>query len=251
MAPQPGPVWHRARRRQDHSRLSAVALPAVGPVLTAAARGALADPRSGRRNGASIEQRNWLLMPCQTDHLSQLANVTVTIAAGGENMPRLRIGAVPMTPAERQARRRARLRRNKRTPRDAVGATHPTATPALGGGGGGADRAPGRIPRLARQSTGQPGRLEAGREADTLSSSSISRSCRRSTYRAATAATDTGGSPPASSKRHGQIAELDAHNFHLRAGRLPVRPPLHPARPSGCLSARHSERLNFSLATPS
>jgi hypothetical protein len=84
--------------------------------LTAAARGALADPRSGRRNGAPIEQRNWLLMPCQTDHLRQLANVTVTIAAGGENMPKLRLGAVPMTPAERQARRRARLRRNKRTP---------------------------------------------------------------------------------------------------------------------------------------
>ncbi len=31
-------------------------------------------------------------------------------------MPRRRIGAVPMTPAERQARRRARLRRNNRTP---------------------------------------------------------------------------------------------------------------------------------------
>jgi len=31
-------------------------------------------------------------------------------------MPKLRLGAVPMTPAERQARRRARLRRNKRTP---------------------------------------------------------------------------------------------------------------------------------------
>ena len=31
-------------------------------------------------------------------------------------MPKLRLGAGPMTPAERQARRRARLRRNKRTP---------------------------------------------------------------------------------------------------------------------------------------
>jgi len=31
-------------------------------------------------------------------------------------MPRRRIGAVPMTPAQRQARRRARLRRNNRTP---------------------------------------------------------------------------------------------------------------------------------------
>jgi hypothetical protein len=31
-------------------------------------------------------------------------------------MPKLRIGAVPMTPAERQARRRARLRRDSHTP---------------------------------------------------------------------------------------------------------------------------------------
>jgi hypothetical protein len=31
-------------------------------------------------------------------------------------MPRRRIGAVPMTPAERQARRRARLRRQNHTP---------------------------------------------------------------------------------------------------------------------------------------
>jgi len=31
-------------------------------------------------------------------------------------MPRHRIGAVPMTPAQRQARRRARLRRENRTP---------------------------------------------------------------------------------------------------------------------------------------
>jgi hypothetical protein len=55
-------------------------------------------------------------MPCLTDRLSQLSNVTVTIAAGGENMPRPRIGAVPMTPAERQARRRARLHQENCTP---------------------------------------------------------------------------------------------------------------------------------------
>jgi hypothetical protein len=73
-------------------------------------------PRSGRRNGALIEQRNWLLLPSLTDRLSQLANVTVTIAAGGENMPRRRIGAVPMTPAERQARRRNQLRRDHHPP---------------------------------------------------------------------------------------------------------------------------------------
>jgi hypothetical protein len=34
----------------------------------------------------------------------------------GENMPRPRIGVVPMTPAQRQARRRARLRREHHTP---------------------------------------------------------------------------------------------------------------------------------------
>jgi len=55
-------------------------------------------------------------MPCLTDRLSQLSNVTVTIPVGSESMPRPRIGAVPMTPAERQARRRARLRRDNHTP---------------------------------------------------------------------------------------------------------------------------------------
>jgi len=55
-------------------------------------------------------------MPCLTDSLSQLANVTVTIAPKSENMPRRRVGTVPMTPAERQARRRARLRRDNHTP---------------------------------------------------------------------------------------------------------------------------------------
>ena len=49
---------------------AAVACAALRPVLTAAARAALANPGSGRRNGASIEQRNWLLMPCSADHMS-------------------------------------------------------------------------------------------------------------------------------------------------------------------------------------
>jgi hypothetical protein len=48
---------------------AAVACAALRPVLTAAARGALANPRSGRRNGASIEQRNWPLVPCLATHL--------------------------------------------------------------------------------------------------------------------------------------------------------------------------------------
>ena len=46
---------------------------------------------------------------------NQLANVTVTIGAEGENMARPRLGAVPMTPAERQARHRARFRRDHPT----------------------------------------------------------------------------------------------------------------------------------------
>ena len=49
---------------------AAVACAALRPVLTAAARNALADPRSGRRNGASIEQRNWLLVPRPVNRLS-------------------------------------------------------------------------------------------------------------------------------------------------------------------------------------
>jgi len=44
----------------------AVALPLVGPALTAAARDAPHKARSGWRNGASIEQRNWRLANWQT-----------------------------------------------------------------------------------------------------------------------------------------------------------------------------------------
>ena len=51
---------------------SAVACATFRPVLTAAARGALANSRSGRGNGASIEQRNWLLGPGSTDRLSSI-----------------------------------------------------------------------------------------------------------------------------------------------------------------------------------
>ena len=45
---------------------SAVTCAALRPVLTAAARAAPVSPRSGRRNGAAIEQRNrHLAMPDQ------------------------------------------------------------------------------------------------------------------------------------------------------------------------------------------
>ena len=47
----------------------AVAGAARRPVLTAAARGAVANPRSGRRNGALIKQRNWPLVRSPTDPL--------------------------------------------------------------------------------------------------------------------------------------------------------------------------------------
>ena len=81
-------------------------------------------------------------------------------------MPKLRLGAVPMTPAERQARRRARLRRNKRTPAiPSARRTRPrpqrwaAAVAAL-------IELQDEYRAWARQSTGEPGKLEAGREAE-------------------------------------------------------------------------------------
>jgi hypothetical protein len=74
----------------------------------------------GTKNGLSrSEQRTGRKPTCNKRRivrLSQLANVTVTIAARGEDMPKPRIGAAVMTPAQRQARRRARLRRENHTP---------------------------------------------------------------------------------------------------------------------------------------
>ena len=46
----------------------------------------------------------------------QLAILTVTIATGVKTMPRPRIGALPMTTAQRQARHRARRRREPPQP---------------------------------------------------------------------------------------------------------------------------------------
>jgi hypothetical protein len=69
-APQPSPVWRRAHRRQDRFARAfsgGLRCAALRPVLTAAARSARANPRSGRRNGASIEQRNWLFVPGPKD----------------------------------------------------------------------------------------------------------------------------------------------------------------------------------------
>jgi len=64
-------------------------------------------------------------MPCLTNSLSQLSNVTVTIAVGVSDMPRRRIGAVPMSPAERQARRRAQRRWDNHTPQPPARRTPP------------------------------------------------------------------------------------------------------------------------------
>jgi hypothetical protein len=88
--------------------------------LTPCARSAKPSAGDGTKNGRSrSEQRTGRKTQSskhRIDRLSQLANVTVTIAARGEGMPRRRIGAAPMTPAQRQARRRARLRREHHTP---------------------------------------------------------------------------------------------------------------------------------------
>jgi hypothetical protein len=163
------------------------------PALTLPPRGADARARSGQRNGAAIKQRNWLLMPRLTDCLSQLANVTVTIAAG-ENMPRQRIGAAPMTAAERQARRRARLRRDSHTP-PAPSPRRPRRDPNAG------------PPRLRSWSTSKTNavlgsticrptwKARGWPTSCTPLPNSTSMSCRQSSYPAATAATDTGGSP--------------------------------------------------------
>ena len=86
------------------------------PALTLPPRGAGARARSGRRNGASIEQRNWRLMPCLTARPRSTGKRDSHDCRRRENMPKPRIGAGPMTPAERQARRRARLRRDSHTP---------------------------------------------------------------------------------------------------------------------------------------
>jgi transposase len=86
--PQPGRAWRRAHRRQDRFARAFGGGPPVGRAsLDRGCARRHPETRSGRRNGASIEQRNWLLLPCLTDRLTQLANVTVTIAAGVRTWP--------------------------------------------------------------------------------------------------------------------------------------------------------------------
>src|SRR6516162_4657496 len=84
------------------------------PVLTRPARGAPTRARSGRRNGALIEQRNGVLMPGHPT-VTALVKSDVTIANRRWRMPAPRIGIAPTTAAERQARHRAKLRQHSPT----------------------------------------------------------------------------------------------------------------------------------------
>jgi hypothetical protein len=93
-------------------------------------------------------------------------------------MPRQRICGEPMTPAERQALHRAKLRRHSHAlatsprparpgegVRDRPEVARPAATRTLGGSGGNAASAARGIPYLARQPARQPRRIAARRQA--------------------------------------------------------------------------------------
>ena len=114
-------------------------------------------------------------------------NVTVTIANRNPTMPRPRLGALPMTAAERQARRRAKLRRLGDPRADAA---WPTPAAALGGcrhsinGLAGRNTVPGST--VCRKAS----RDQRPRTTCKRSPSSISTSCSPSSRRAATAAID-------------------------------------------------------------
>ena len=71
IAPQPDPIWRRARRRQDRfARAFGRGLRCAAASLDRGCARRPTNARSGRRNGALIEQRNWLLMPCLANHPS-------------------------------------------------------------------------------------------------------------------------------------------------------------------------------------
>ena len=70
-------------------------------------------------------------------------------------MPRPRLQASPLTAAERQATSRQAASAQRPATRGAGPAPAAAAQP-LGSSGSDADRTTGRIPRLARQLTGQP-----------------------------------------------------------------------------------------------
>ena len=81
-------LWRRAHRRQGRAAFGGG--PSVGRAsLDRGCARRHSEARSGRRNGAAIEQRNQPLDPYLTNRLSQLSNVTVTI-----------VGASPATPPD-------------------------------------------------------------------------------------------------------------------------------------------------------
>ena len=165
MAPQPGPVWHRARRRQDQAACGG------GPPCGRASldRGCARRPcrsQVGTKKRCADRTKKLALDAMPDRPPAPIGKRDSHDCRRGENMLKLRLGAGPDDPGRTPSAPPRPAPSEQAHAGDAVGATHPTATPALGGGGGGADRAPGRIPRLARQSTGEPGKLEAGREAE-------------------------------------------------------------------------------------
>jgi hypothetical protein len=125
-------------------------------------------------------------------------------------MPRPRIGALPMTPAQRQARHRARLRVD--CPLPPAPQRHPLPRP---------QRWAAAVARLiALQDEYRawldnlPDSLEGSRLAEKLQviTEFDSRSCTQSTYRVVTAATDTAGPPLDQTSTMVEIAELDGHS---------------------------------------
>ena len=147
-------------------------------------------------------------------------------------MPRPRIGAEPMSPAERQARHRAKLpalpaparpgervpdrRRVRPLPRpDRWAAAVATLVVLQEEYRAWFDNPGLRRGRLCRPTWKNPGSPTSCRQ----SPSSISRSCRQSIRRAATAATDRGG--PIPRHRPNRTTEPDPHNSspHLATGK--------------------------------
>ena len=128
-------------------------------------------------------------------------------------MPAHRIGIVPMTPAERQARHRAKLRQHSQTTPPAPVRRIPPRPQAVGGGDRSAHRSAGRIPRLARQPPGQSRRIEAGREAASDRRTRPRRAADdRPTARLRPRLTQE-VRPPTPPNHHDQIAELDARDY--------------------------------------
>jgi hypothetical protein len=215
ITPQPGPVWPRARRRQDRfARAFGGGRRGAPASLDRGCARRPSEPRSGRRNGASIEQRNRLLMPRPTNQPSSIGKRDSHHSQGSENMPRPHIGGRAMTPAERQARRRARLRRDncaspappaRRTPpRPQRWAAAVAALIDL------QDQYRAWLDNLPASLEGRDWRISCRPSpGQARGPRSISRSCTPSTYHAATAATDRGALSPQPPNRLQQHKEVD------------------------------------------